>query len=120
MISWLKTTAVIFDIGSDNALLYLGLSSSSSILFLAVAVFEAAFDMGLLSSEHLQSPKLHVSGPMLLPTGVKDGQFGRVGLFRRISESIHGRLVAAFDSTIRGRSSNQNFNEHGGYATKIV
>jgi hypothetical protein len=39
-------------------------------------MFEAAFDMGLLSGEHLQSPKLCVSDPMLLPTGVKDGQFG--------------------------------------------
>jgi hypothetical protein len=67
--SWLRANRGDLDIGFDNALLYLGLSSSSSILFLTVAMLEAAFDMGLLSGEHLQSPKLRVSDPMLLPTG---------------------------------------------------
>jgi hypothetical protein len=45
-------------------------------------MFETVFDMGLLPGQRLQSPKLRFSGLMLLPTGVKDGQFERIGLFR--------------------------------------
>lgn len=51
------------DISFDDALLYPGLSSPSSTLFLAVTMFEPVFDMGLLSGKRLQSPKLRVSGP---------------------------------------------------------
>jgi hypothetical protein len=59
------------DISFDAALLYPGIGSPSSMLFLAVAMFETVFDMGLLSGERLQSPKLRVSGLMLLPTGAR-------------------------------------------------
>lgn len=45
-------------------------------------MFETVFDMGLLPGQRLQSPKLRFSGLMLLPNGVKDGQFERIGLFR--------------------------------------
>jgi hypothetical protein len=38
-------------------------------------MFETIFDMGLLSVKRLQSPKLRVSGLMLLPARVENGQF---------------------------------------------
>jgi hypothetical protein len=63
------------DISFDDAFLYPGLSSPSSTLFLTVAMFETVFGMGLLSGKRLQIPKLCVSGLMLLPTRVKNGQF---------------------------------------------
>lgn len=68
-------------------------------------MFETVFDMGLLPGQRLQSPKLRFSGLMLLPTGVKDGQFERIGLFRSISSVMASNLRTSWIHTVACRIS---------------